>query len=61
MTSLAFILGCVPLAISFGAGAASRHSIGTAVVCGMLVATGVAPLFIPWFFAIFAGKDKETK
>ena len=61
MTSLAFILGCVPLAISFGAGAASRHSIGTAVVCGMLVATGVAPLFIPWFFAIFAGKDKEIK
>lgn len=61
MTSLAFILGCVPLAISFGAGAASRHSIGTAVVCGMLVATGVAPLFVPWFFTLFAGKDKETK
>ncbi len=61
MTSLAFILGCVPLAISFGAGAASRHSIGTAVVCGMLVATGVAPMFVPWFFTIFAGKDKETK
>lgn len=61
MTSLAFILGCVPLAISFGAGAASRHSIGTAVVCGMLIATGVAPLFIPWFFTLFAGKDKEQK
>jgi len=61
MTSLAFILGCVPLAISFGAGAASRHSIGTAVVCGMLIATGVAPLFIPWFFCLFAGKDKEKK
>ncbi len=61
MTSLAFILGCVPLAISFGAGAASRHSIGTAVVCGMLIATGVAPMFVPWFFTIFAGKDKEQK
>ncbi len=61
MTSLAFILGCVPLAISFGAGAASRHSIGTAVVCGMLIATGVAPLFIPWFFTLFVGKDKEKK
>ncbi len=61
MTSLAFILGCVPLAISFGAGAASRHSIGTAVVCGMLVATGVAPMFVPWFFTLFTGKDKETK
>ncbi len=61
MTSLAFILGCVPLAISFGAGAASRHAIGTAVVCGMLVATIVAPMFVPWFFTIFAGKDKEQK
>lgn len=61
MTSLAFILGCVPLAISFGAGAASRHSIGTAVVCGMLIATGIAPMFVPWFFTIFAGKDKEQK
>ena len=61
MTSLAFILGCVPLAISFGAGAASRHSIGTAVVCGMLVATGVAPLFVPWFFCLFAGKEQKTK
>ncbi|WP_428074574.1 efflux RND transporter permease subunit [Candidatus Avelusimicrobium luingense] len=57
MTSLAFILGCVPLMISSGAGAASRHSIGTAVVFGMLVATGVAPLFIPLFFCWFSGKD----
>ena len=55
MTSLAFILGCVPLAISTGAGAASRHSIGTAVVFGMLVATAVAPLFIPLFFCLFDG------
>ncbi len=61
MTSLAFILGCVPLAISTGAGAASRHAIGTAVVCGMLIATGVAPLFIPWFFTLFAGKDKKEQ
>lgn len=61
MTSLAFILGCVPLAISTGAGAASRHAIGTAVVFGMLVATGVAPLFVPWFFSLLAGKNKEQK
>lgn len=61
MTSLAFILGCVPLAISFGAGAASRHSIGTAVVCGMLIATGVAPMFVPWFFTLCAGKDKKEE
>lgn len=60
MTSLAFILGCVPLMISSGAGAASRHSIGTAVVFGMLIATGVAPLFIPLFFCWFSGKDKEA-
>lgn len=50
MTSLAFILGCVPLAISSGAGAASRQAIGTSVIAGMLVATVVAPLFIPFFF-----------
>lgn len=60
MTSLAFILGCVPLMISSGAGAASRHSIGTAVVFGMLVATGVAPLFIPLFFCWFSGKDEPA-
>lgn len=59
MTSLAFILGCVPLMISSGAGAASRHSIGTAVVFGMLAATGVAPLFIPLFFCWFSGKRGE--
>ena len=60
MTSLAFILGCVPLMISSGAGAASRHSIGTAVVFGMLIATGVAPLFVPLFFCWFSGKDKQA-
>ena len=59
MTSLAFILGCVPLAISTGAGAASRHSIGTAVVFGMLAATVIAPLFIPLFFCIFDGWKKK--
>lgn len=54
MTSLAFILGCVPLMISSGAGAASRHSIGTAVVCGMLGATLLAPLFVPLFYVLFS-------
>jgi multidrug efflux pump subunit AcrB len=54
MTSLAFILGVVPLAISTGAGAASRHSIGTGVIGGMLVATFVATLFIPLFFRSIA-------
>ena len=60
MTSLAFILGCVPLMISSGAGAASRHSIGTAVVFGMLAATGIAPLFVPLFFCWFNGKQAKT-
>jgi multidrug efflux pump len=50
MTSLAFILGVSPLAVSSGAGAASRHSIGTGVIGGMLAATFIAVLFIPLFF-----------
>jgi multidrug efflux pump len=50
MTSLAFILGVVPLALSTGAGAGSRHSIGTGVIGGMLAATFIAVLFIPLFF-----------
>ena len=50
MTSLAFILGCVPLAISSGAGANSRHAIGKAVIGGMLAATCIATLFVPYFF-----------
>ncbi|MBO4313421.1 MAG: multidrug efflux RND transporter permease subunit [Desulfovibrio sp.] len=52
MTSLAFILGVVPLAISTGAGANSRHAIGTAVIGGMLAATFIATLFIPLFFKV---------
>jgi multidrug efflux pump subunit AcrB len=50
MTSLAFILGVLPLALSSGAGANSRHSIGTGVVGGMLAATFVATFFIPLFY-----------
>ena len=50
MTSLAFIMGCVPLAVSVGAGANSRHAIGTAVIGGMLAATCIATLFVPFFF-----------
>src|SRR5690606_35655759 len=52
MTSLAFILGVVPLAISTGAGSASRHSIGTGVIGGMIAATFLAVLFVPLFFVI---------
>jgi len=50
MTSLAFILGCVPLAIATGASANSRHSIGTGVIGGMLAATVIAVFFIPMFY-----------
>jgi len=52
MTSLAFILGCVPLAIATGASANSRHSIGTGVIGGMLGATVIAVFFIPMFFYV---------
>ena len=50
MTSFAFILGCVPLAIATGAAANSRHSIGTGVIGGMLAATVIAVFFIPMFY-----------
>jgi multidrug efflux pump len=49
MTSLAFIFGAVPLAIASGAGANSRHSIGTGIIGGMLAATSLALLFVPLF------------
>jgi HAE1 family hydrophobic/amphiphilic exporter-1/multidrug efflux pump len=51
MTSLAFVFGCLPLLISSGAGSASRHSIGTGVIGGMLSATIIAPIFVPLFFS----------
>jgi multidrug efflux pump len=50
MTSLALIFGVLPLAISTGAGANSRHSLGTSVIGGMLAATFIATLFVPLFF-----------
>ena len=59
MTSLAFILGVLPLAISTGAGSASRHSIGTGVIGGMLAATFVAILFVPLFFRLLTRRRKE--
>jgi HAE1 family hydrophobic/amphiphilic exporter-1/multidrug efflux pump len=52
MTSMAFILGVVPLVFASGAGAASRHSIGTGVFGGMLSATFLAILFVPLFFVL---------
>ncbi|MFO1307352.1 MAG: multidrug efflux RND transporter permease subunit [Burkholderiales bacterium] len=52
MTSLAFILGVLPLAISTGAGAGARQSVGTGVMGGMLAATFLAIFFVPLFFKV---------
>jgi hydrophobe/amphiphile efflux-1 (HAE1) family protein len=61
MTSLAFVLGVLPLAIASGAGAAARRSMGTGVVGGMLVATFIATIFVPMFFAVFSRKPKPSE
>jgi multidrug efflux pump len=60
MTSLAFILGCVPLAIALGASANSRHSIGTGVIGGMLGATVIAVFFIPMFFYVLETMSEKS-
>ena len=53
MTSLAFVLGVLPLAIAVGVGANSRHSIGTGIIGGMLGETTLAMLYVPLFFYVF--------
>jgi multidrug efflux pump len=55
MTSFAFILGVSPLVIASGAGAGSRHSLGTGVFAGMLFATTIGIFFIPLFFSSIRG------
>ncbi len=50
MTSLAFILGVLPLAISSGAGSGAQNALGPGVIGGMLTATVLAILFVPLFF-----------
>jgi HAE1 family hydrophobic/amphiphilic exporter-1/multidrug efflux pump len=62
MTSMTFVFGVIPLAISSGAGAGSRHAIGTGVIGGMLLATFVATLFIPLFYvwAVRLGQRKQV-
>lgn len=68
MTSMAFILGVTPLAISSGAGAASQNAIGITVMGGMLAATFLAIFFIPMFYVLVEtlisknkGIEKETE
>ena len=56
MTSLAFILGVLPLAYSTGAGAAARRSVGTGVMGGMLAATFLAIFFVPMFFKVITAR-----
>jgi HAE1 family hydrophobic/amphiphilic exporter-1/multidrug efflux pump len=61
MTSMAFVLGIVPLVIATGAGAAARRSMGTGVFGGMLLATFVATIFIPLFFTWLTRKNAEKR
>lgn len=56
MTSMAFVLGVLPLAVASGAGSASRNAIGTGVIGGMLTATFLAPFLIPMFYVFIARK-----
>src|SRR6267142_743202 len=61
MTSLAFVLGVMPLMVSTGAGAAARRSMGTGVVGGMLAATFIATVFVPLFFVLVARRPKTRR
>jgi len=59
MTSLAFIFGALPLMFAGGAGANSRHSLGTGVVGGMTMATALGVFFIPVLYVLVAGRDRR--
>src|SRR6185312_7888861 len=65
MTSMAFILGVLPLAIATGAGAGGRIAIGTGVIGGMLTATVLAVFFVPVFFvsvrSLFRGQARQER
>ncbi|SOD18862.1 efflux RND transporter permease subunit [Nitrosomonas ureae] len=61
MTSMAFILGVVPLVIATGAGSAARQSMGTGVFGGMIMATTVATIFVPLFFSWFVRKHEPNQ
>src|SRR5512142_2738300 len=61
MTSLAFVLGVLPLAIAHGAGAGGQVAIGTAVIGGVLSATVLAVLFVPLFFALIARRPRPPE
>jgi hydrophobe/amphiphile efflux-1 (HAE1) family protein len=60
MTSLTFVFGVLPLVISKGAGASSRHSVGTGVMGGMILATFFGVFFVPFFYKILERKKTDT-
>jgi multidrug efflux pump len=60
MTSMAFTLGVLPLAIASGAGSASQRAIGTGVIGGILSGTALAVLFVPVFFVVVRGLFKDS-
>lgn len=61
MTSLTFIFGVVPLVLSTGAGANSRHSVGTGVMGGMIAATFMAVFFVPLFFRLILERSEKKQ
>ncbi|MCC6199549.1 MAG: efflux RND transporter permease subunit, partial [Moraxellaceae bacterium] len=65
MTSLAFILGVLPLVMASGAGSASQRAIGTGVMGGMITATVLAVFFVPVFFVVvrslFKGSERQRR
>lgn len=61
MTSMAFTLGVLPLAVSSGAGAAARVAVGTGVMGGMIAATVLAIFFVPLFFVLIVGLFQRKK
>ena len=61
MTSLAFILGALPLAIAHGANSNAEHSVGTGIIGGMLGSTLISIIFVPLFFVVIMGKKTHIK
>ncbi|WP_312179560.1 efflux RND transporter permease subunit [Pantoea sp. CTOTU46764] len=61
MTSLAFILGVMPLAISTGAGSGAQNAVGTGVMGGMVTATALAIFFVPVFFVVVRRRFSKNK
>ena len=61
MTCFAFIMGCLPLAVATGAGAAARQVVGVGVIGGMITAVFIGVFFIPSFFYLIAKLAKLDK